>query len=63
MAKELTAKHKDYIISIESNGSIIVTHNGITCENTKDVLRAIALAVSFAYDKAWNTRQFGANLV
>lgn len=63
MAKELTAKHKDYIISIESNGSIIVTHNGITCENTKDALRAIALAVSFAYDKAWNTRQFGANLV
>ncbi|MBQ2047015.1 MAG: PD-(D/E)XK nuclease family protein [Muribaculaceae bacterium] len=63
MAKELTATYKDYIISIESNGSIIVTHNGITYKNTKDALRTIAHAVSFAYDKAWNTRQFGANLV
>lgn len=63
MAKELTATHKDYTISIESNGSIIVMHNGITCKNTKDALRTIAHAVSFAYDKAWNTRQFGDKLV
>lgn len=59
MAKK-SAIYGEYLISKDDNGSISVLRK---YDNVIASLRAIADEVGFSYDKKWNTRQFGNNLV
>ncbi len=59
MAKK-SAISGEYIITQEDNGSIRVCQ---IFDNVIGSLRAAAAAVKFAYDKNWNTQQFGNKLV
>lgn len=60
MAKQ--ANYKDYVLTIEDDGKVIVTKNGAACDNTMAALREIASLLNFKAEDGWNTRQFGAKL-
>ena len=58
-----SAKFEDYIINIIEDSSVEVLKNGEKSSNTVSELRAISKKINFAYEDAWNTRQFGKKMV
>ena len=55
-----SATSGEYVILEKKDGSIVV----LKCfDNVIGTLREIAGQIGFAYDKSWNTRQFGSKLI
>lgn len=58
-----SAKFEEYVINIMEDSSVEVLKNGEKSPNTVSELRAISKKINFAYEDAWNTRQFGKKMV